>query len=147
MRHLLKNLMKTILIGAALTLMPGLGLADHADLGKKEFRDVCAVCHGVKGDGSGSFAGMLSKKPSDLTVLSKKNGGVFPVDRIYKVIDGREMVEEGHGTREMPVWGSRFNAEAYEHSIDFYGLLYNSEAMVQARILALIDYLNSIQKK
>jgi mono/diheme cytochrome c family protein len=138
--------MKTIFLGAALVLMPGLGFADRIDFGEKEFLSVCAVCHGIKGDGSGSFAKRLSKKPSDLTVLSKNNSGIFPVDRIYQVIDGREMAEDGHGPRDMPIWGSRFNAEVFENPND-YRQLYFSEAMVQERILALIDYLNSIQKK
>lgn len=35
--------------------------------GGKIFRQYCADCHGVKGDGKGSMADSLKRKPADLT--------------------------------------------------------------------------------
>jgi hypothetical protein len=29
--------------------------------------------------------------------------GMLPITRIYKIIDGRKVIES-HGTREMPIW-------------------------------------------
>jgi hypothetical protein len=52
------------------------------------------------------------------------------------------MQVKGHGTREMPVWGARYEADIARQ----YGP-YGSEAMVQARILELVRYLQSIQKE
>ena len=46
----------------------------------------------------------------------------------------------------MPVWGAPYTVAADTHYSDFYGE-YKSEAVVRARILSLIDYLNTIQKK
>ena len=47
---------------------------------------------------------ILRVAPTDPTTLSRQNGGVFPFDRVYSVIDGRQAVK-GHGSRDMPVWG------------------------------------------
>ncbi|MBA3033903.1 MAG: cytochrome c [Gammaproteobacteria bacterium] len=120
--------------------------ADKFDLGKQEYMDKCAVCHGQSGKGDGGVTGILKHAPTDLTVLSKNNGGVFPVDRIYQVIDGRVFIMS-HGDRDMPIWGKAYQVEkvrAAEHYVD---VPYNMEMYVRSRILALIDYLNRIQRK
>ena len=52
----------------------------------------------------------LPKPPGELTTLSKNTNGVFPISRVYDVIDGRMQVVI-HGTREMPVWGDVFRRE------------------------------------
>jgi hypothetical protein len=64
----------------------------------------------VTGKGDGPVAKSLSEPPTDLTKLSEGNKGVFPLSRIYEVIDGRIQVEI-HGTREMPVWGETYTRE------------------------------------
>ena len=81
---------------------------------------------------------ILTVVPADLTQLRKKNNGEFPFWRIYKVIDGRDMVR-GHGARNMPVWGAHFLTEE--------GGGYLDEDRVIGRILALVYYLQSIQEK
>jgi hypothetical protein len=50
----------------------------------------------------------LVKKPIDLAGLAKKNGGVFPFDKITAQIDGRQSTRM-HGTPDMPVWGEIFS--------------------------------------
>lgn len=122
------------------------GDKDKFDLGKHEFMDRCAVCHGQSGKGDGGAIDILKKAPADLTVLSKKNGGVFPFDRVYSMIDGRQMVP-GHGTRDMPIWGREYLAETAKADEYFAGMPYNMEMYVRSRILALIDYLHRIQAK
>lgn len=116
------------------------------DLGKAEYMNKCAVCHGQSAKGDGGVADVLKKAPTDLTILSKKNGGVFPFDRIYAVIDGREIVI-GHGDRDMPIWGSSYKVEKGEAAEYYFDVPYNMEMYVRARILALIDYLSRIQTK
>jgi mono/diheme cytochrome c family protein len=106
--------------------------------GKLEFQENCAICHGINGKGHGPITPMLKKTPADLTQLSKKNGGEFPFWTTYRMIDGREPIE-GHGGRDMPIWGDRFKAEA-PHS-------QGAESIVRGRILELIVYLQSIQEK
>ena len=129
-------------------LVCGTGIAadDKYDIGKREYMNRCAVCHGQSGKGDGGGIDILKTAPTDLTTLSKKNGGVFPFERVYSVIDGRQMVK-GHGTRDMPIWGQDFSLERAKADEHFAGMPYNMEMYVRARILALIDYLNRIQVK
>ena len=92
----------------------------------------------------------LKKRPTDLTVLAKKNNGVFPLNYVYRVIDGRDQIAS-HGTREMPVWGYRFVPPQHfdlKLADDYiYTAPTSPEPVVHARILAVIDYLNRIQEK
>jgi mono/diheme cytochrome c family protein len=108
------------------------------DLGKSEYESSCASCHGVSGKGDGAMVGMLTKPPSDLTTLAKRNGGVFPVQRISEMIDGRTSVMIGsHGAREMPVWGHVYRSEDTQPR----------DLHARNRISALVDYLARIQGK
>jgi len=116
--------------------------AEKAGLGKLEYQSNCAACHGNDGKG-GAYVDFLKVTPPDLTQLSKKNGGVFPLERVYSVIDGRQEVK-GHGPREMPIWGRDYQIRAGEHYGD---VAYDPEVYVRGRILALIDYLNRLQAK
>jgi hypothetical protein len=46
-------------------------------IGKMEFQKNCAVCHGVGGKGDGPFIDFLKQTPPDLTLLSKRYGGIY----------------------------------------------------------------------
>jgi mono/diheme cytochrome c family protein len=117
--------------------------ADKFDIGKIEYEQSCATCHGLDGKGRGSIAQTFQLSIPDITTLTKRNGGVFPVSRVYDVIDGREEVK-AHGTREMPIWGKYYSLSAAPRYDDY---VYNPEAAVRGRILALIDYLHRLQQK
>jgi mono/diheme cytochrome c family protein len=106
--------------------------------GELEYQNHCAICHGIDGKGHGIMARFLSISPSDLTQLAKKNAGRFSFWQVYRVIDGREEIR-GHGTREMPIWGARFQAEAR-------GSDPGSRSQVAGRILGLVFYLQHIQE-
>jgi mono/diheme cytochrome c family protein len=106
--------------------------------GELEYQNHCAICHGVDGKGHGIMARFLSISPSDLTQLAKKNAGRFSFWQVYRVIDGREEIR-GHGTREMPIWGARFQAEAP-------GSDPGSRSQVAGRILGLVFYLQHLQE-
>ncbi|MGY8633926.1 c-type cytochrome [Bradyrhizobium sp. 14AA] len=112
------------------------------DLGKQAYEVQCAVCHGSDAKGNGLYVTSLKVAPSDLTSLSKKNGGVLPVDRIIKVIDGRTEIA-AHGSRDMPIWGKRWALNAAEHYVD---VPYDQEAYIRAQALSIVDYLNRIQQ-
>ena len=101
--------------------------------GKRDYVNNCAECHGAEGRGNGPTARELASTPTDLTLLSKENGGSFPETLVYNVIDGRR-VSDFHGT-EMPIWGEHFKETE------------GSEEAVEKRISNLIEYLISIQKK
>ena len=121
---------------------------EATDFGKREFQNSCADCHGMDAKGNGVLAANLKVAPPDLTLLSKNNGGVFPVERIFAVIDGRTQIES-HGSRDMPIWGTRYAVNAAEHfmSVPNVGVPPNLEAYIRTRILNLINYLRRIQQK
>ena len=118
------------------------------DFGEREFENSCADCHGMDAKGKGVLAANLKVAPLDLTLLSKNNGGVFPVERIFAVIDGRTQIAS-HGSRDMPIWGARYAINAAEHfrGVPYSGVPYNLEAYIRSRIFNLIDYLHRIQQK
>jgi mono/diheme cytochrome c family protein len=114
------------------------------DMGKFQYESNCAVCHGKAGKGDGPFAGKVDTKAgADITQLAKRNAGVFPFARVYEVIDGRQEVKY-HGTRDMPIWGSDYQAKALADSGD---MPCDAEMFVRARIVALTDYIYRLQAK
>jgi len=84
--------------------------------GRQMYATYCASCHGASANGDGPAAPALKFPPTDLTTLSKKNGGVFPSDRIVSVL--------------------QFGVEAPAHP----------DVLVHQRIANLTDYLKKIQK-
>jgi hypothetical protein len=54
--------------------------------------------------GDGFISAVLKVPPPDLTLLAKKNDGIFPIAAVDEIIDGRLLIA-AHGNREMPVWG------------------------------------------
>jgi len=113
------------------------------DFGKQEYDSRCASCHGITGKGDGPYTQFLTKSPADLTVLSKKNGGVFPIDKICSIIDGRQVVA-AHGPREMPIWGTEYSSRMAAEG--FQGIL-DTESYVRGRILLMAEYIHRLQAK
>jgi mono/diheme cytochrome c family protein len=114
------------------------------DVGKGEYDASCAVCHGFNGRGGGPFASQLNVKVPDLTVLAKNNQGIFPFDRVYQIIDGRQEVK-AHGTREMPIWGRAFRMQTSAFFQNYPS--YDEESGARSRILALTEYVYRLQGK
>jgi mono/diheme cytochrome c family protein len=109
--------------------------------GEEEYIFHCASCHGLKARGDGPAADAFKIRPANLTLLARRNGGVFPDKRVFATIDGSAVVA-AHGTREMPVWGGIFEQQG--------SYTYNraaTEREVRGRIQRLVDYLKSIQRK
>jgi mono/diheme cytochrome c family protein len=121
MNYLLKYLLAAGILGSLTTS----GFTQGEDVGRTEYDSTCASCHGRSGNGDGPVGEALRTRPSDLTLLAKSNGGVFPAEVLYQIIDGRRTLR-AHGNYEMPVWGGRISRE---------------------RILAITAYLKSLQVK
>ncbi len=140
----------TMAIVSAAICMAFSGAAGAADkvvaVGKTEFRNSCALCHGMDGK-AGGVADLLKTATPDLSTLSKRNGGKFPAERVAAMIDGRELVK-AHGSRDMPAWGDRYSNDKVR-AAEYHGDLpyKDTEAFVKSRINALMDYLKSIQVK
>lgn len=112
------------------------------ELGRRDYMNYCAACHGADGKGDGTLGQFLTLAVPDLTKLSKLNAGKFPEERVVGVIDGRADVKV-HGMRDMPVWGDWFNREAASADTSKEA----RELIVNDRIASLINYLKSIQVK
>jgi mono/diheme cytochrome c family protein len=117
------------------------GIVDHIESlqrvenGATLFRQYCASCHGSAARGNGPMASALRKAPPDLTQYAKRNGGMFPSERVQRIIDGRDVAS--HGDPSMPVWGDAFRRASPKAS----------DETVSARIAALVRYLQSIQER
>jgi hypothetical protein len=98
----------------------------------------CAACHGLDGRGRGPVAPSLALPPSDLTLLSRTNGGRFPTYRVQSVLRfGPDTPSTVHGSKDMPVWGSVF------HQMN-HGVL-SSREEEDLRVTNLSRYLESLQ--
>ena len=156
----------TILMAALVSARP-----DEADKGRTEYVENCAGCHGGDGKGAGPLSAKLKTKPTDLTVLAKRNHGNFDAAAVYQLIDGRN-VRAAHHNAEMPIWGCRHEAPALpasaalsthhrkipkrvisamkgrESELDsLLDLPCGSEQAVRDRILSIVDYLSELQTK
>ena len=129
----------TLLVGALAVFWIG---ANSAAAGEFEVEGdyvrYCASCHGVDGAGDGPATPALKAPPPDLRTIAARRSGVFPHAAIIRMIDGRDPVI-GHGSREMPVWGTRLT----EHLAP--GLPTDAKARGTALLLSL--YLEGIQQK
>jgi len=113
--------------------------------GKLMFRQYCAQCHGMSATGDGPVAPALKKKPANLTVLAKNNGGVFPEDEVRDFINGTK-TSASHGTREMPIWGNAFSRPSGTGMASM-GSGTITQAQVDEKINTLVNYVKSIQAK
>ena len=135
-----KLILVTALIGSVLSGVSGVNAASDGlmpnEQQKADYANYCASCHAMSGEGNGPMWHELKKKPSNLTVLSKNNGGVFPYTKLRRIIDGtyQEGSFKAHGSREMPIWGDVFLRQEG-----------GSYSRAQARIMNILDYIEMIQ--
>lgn len=126
-----------LLVGLILMLAAGGSRAQAA--GNKDYLQDCAECHGADGKGGQSekraIPGYIS---TDLTQISKRNGGEFPRQKVYDAIDGRDRIA-AHFSGDMPRWGARYRVDANDQP--------RSDQGVRDRISGLVDFIESIQEK
>jgi len=135
-----------MLLGAMLFLVAGVTFAQEElgteHIGQASFMKNCAVCHGADGKGAGSILDFLRQKPADLTLISTRNNGVYPQEKVYAWIRDPERLR-AHGSKEMPIWGDTFSKEIIEvYGPDYIG----PGSSVQGRILELVFYIGTLQE-
>jgi mono/diheme cytochrome c family protein len=153
MHRALWNLASVLVLGGALVGFFGgkayaqvsMGPSGIVSSPQLDFRRYCAQCHGMNGTGDGPVAGALKKKPANLTLLAKNNGGVFPETEVRDFIDGTK-TSAAHGSRAMPIWGDAFRMRAANPGAGqgqaSIGL---TQTEVNAKINGLVNYVKSIQ--
>ncbi len=105
--------------------------------GAQLFQVYCASCHGADARGNGPVAEFLSVRVPDLTKLAVADGGEFPLDKVYRIIDGQSQMPV-HGERHMPVWEYEFfGAEADDQS---------AHQQATDKVNSLVNYLRTLQQ-
>lgn len=106
--------------------------------GKQLFAQNCVGCHGTDAKGGGWISDSLTVKPADLTEISARNGGTFPLAEVLSSIDGfhRKTLPES----SMPEWGYIFDGPLEQ--VDTGDGL---STPVPEPLIALARYLEAIQ--
>jgi mono/diheme cytochrome c family protein len=135
-------LRSAVLVPAALALSgcahPGSHQSATVQSGAQLFRAHCSSCHGLQAHGDGPDAHTIDIPVPDLTRVASRNGGEFPSEKVYQIIDGQSEIP-AHGTRPMPLWG-----------YDFFGGEGDDESehrQASEKIDSLVAYLASIQRR
>jgi hypothetical protein len=81
------------------------------------------------------MAKALKTAPSDLTRITARNNGMFPLAKVRRIISGEDSLGAGHGTKEMPVWGPIFSQVSWDLDLG------------RVRIDNLARYLETLQGK
>jgi len=131
--------MRVLALAALAALLPPLAAAAQEDDGRQLYLDACATCHGAEAGGDGPMTQILTLPVPDLTGLADRNDGVFPWLVTVHMIDGRTGLH-GHGGA-MPIFGALMRGDTVAADGPD-----GTPVMVSARVLALVDYLASIQR-
>ncbi|HKL46660.1 MAG TPA: cytochrome c [Roseovarius sp.] len=131
----MKSIYKGIFLAIACLFAGGV---QAEELGKAEYMNACASCHGENGTGDGPLAELMTVPVPSLTGLSAANEGQYPMLKVIHTIDGRQGTR-GHGY-PMPVWGSRFEADLEDSGP------YGAEVIVRGRILSIAYYIETLQE-
>ncbi|SIT10755.1 Cytochrome C oxidase, cbb3-type, subunit III [Roseivivax lentus] len=118
--------------GGGEAAMPG------ASDGARLYQEYCTICHGVDGKGDGPMARAMRKPPRDLTLLSVRNGDVYPAARVLSTIDGYARSDiAGPG---MPEFGELLRGDLVPYDTGD-GIL----TPTPRTLVALTEYLRTIQ--
>ncbi|MDA8746774.1 cytochrome c [Litoreibacter sp.] len=119
-------------------MVAGCETAPEPPTGKQLFAQNCVGCHGTDGKGGGWISDSLTVKPADLTRISARNGGTFPLADVLSAIDGFHRKSLPQST--MPEWGYIFDGP-----LDQVDTGDGVITPVPQPLIALARYLESIQ--
>jgi hypothetical protein len=111
-----------------------------AQFGQQTYRLFCVGCHGADGRGDGDVSTALQIAVGDLTLIARRNGGVFPAAEVAAAIAGSSEIS-GHQRLALEPWARMFAAEFEQFAADVA-----VNQLVARRIDHLVAYLQSIQR-
>jgi mono/diheme cytochrome c family protein len=100
--------------------------------GKQMYETYCATCHGTNGKGNVNAAALLPA-PTDLTLLSSRNGGKFPQHSVHYLLMSPDTYHDRAGT-SMPSWGDALKS-----------LEMSNPDLIRIRVHNLMGYLEKMQ--
>lgn len=106
--------------------------------GRAAYLDFCAGCHGRDGTGSGAMSELAEVGVPDLTRLAAKNGGVFPMAGVLKVMGAGS--DPHKGAVAMPDFGNVLGGRPAVWESPEGDVVDTSDTM-----LMLAEYLASLQ--
>ncbi|PJI84311.1 mono/diheme cytochrome c family protein [Yoonia maricola] len=131
--------MKPLVVSLILFIIPTFTVAQNTDAGRVLFENHCATCHGNDAQGAGPMSQVLMIPPSDLTQLSAKAGGTFPISYLVAKVDGRVPLLS-HGS-PMPLFGPFFEGKGVAMRGDDGILIMTSQPIID-----LVTYLETLQE-
>lgn len=114
------------------------GHAQEINPGAALYGYYCAYCHGTNATGDGTLARFLEIRVPDLTGLSARNGGEFPMLDVVHQLDGTRE-DKLHGG-PMPDFGPLFDEENLGYDDETTAILDRN-----GRILTIVLYLEQLQ--
>jgi len=98
----------------------------------------CTSCHGTSAQGDGPVAASFRVSPPNLTLISERNGGVFPTDDVMAQINGYEGRHQFGG---MPEFQKDLNGPVVDYVAASGEIIKTPQALVDVAV-----YLESIQQ-
>lgn len=136
---MIRHITRGVFAALAACAVPGVAMAQDMD-GAALYERYCASCHGLSGIGDGPVGEMLRSPPPSLATLALRNGGVFPVDTVRQIVDGRGDKRTSR-VGDMPVFGMHFGSLAqWQHPA-----APDHETAIGRQIGALVDHVQSLQ--
>jgi cytochrome c peroxidase len=111
---------------------------DGPTAGRRLFVEHCAACHGVNGLGDGPVSARLTTPPPDLTRISERRNGVWPMLEVMRIIDG--YAQRTNPRAEMPVI-----SDFLEGKLVKFDTGNGQTTRAPANLLAMVRYLERIQ--
>lgn len=128
-----------LLTACGIAVMATSAMAQNIEEGAALYARHCATCHGLEATGGGPMAPVLVLQPPDLTKLTERNEGTFPVERVVMRIDGRDPLVS-HGS-PMPVYGDFFDGEEAILKAET-----GQPVLTSVPVVDLLEYLRSVQQ-
>ncbi|MGB3178746.1 MAG: cytochrome c [Albidovulum sp.] len=127
------------IVGVALGALAGC-MPERQVSGRALYADYCAGCHGPSGQGDGLDAAGLGKAPADLTGISQRNGGSYPMVAVMSAIDG--YTRRGDLSSAMPELGVALQ----EGPLVMIDTGDGTATPTPANLVALANYLKTLQR-